>query len=102
MSTIKDVIQLSHKHNIENKLYNSDVLDKIYKINGDGRVIKFFVKLYDEKLEKEALWKRLLHSLKKISTFRNKILQAMITPVKRIRTTRPNEKQKTHIHHNQN
>ena len=59
MSTIKDVIQLSHKHNIENKLYNSDVLDKIYKINGEGRVIKFFVKLYDEKLEKEALWKRL-------------------------------------------
>lgn len=36
-STIKDLIQLSHRHNIENKLYNRDVIDKIYKIIGiDG------------------------------------------------------------------
>ena len=29
ISTIKDFMQLSHRHNIETKLYNSDALDKI-------------------------------------------------------------------------
>ena len=40
ISTIKDLMQLSHRHNIEHKLYNSDALDKIYKLIGDGRMTK--------------------------------------------------------------
>ena len=35
LSTIKDLIELSHRHKIENKLYNSDAIEKIYKIIGD-------------------------------------------------------------------
>ena len=31
ISTIKDLMELSHRHDIELKLYNSDALDKIYK-----------------------------------------------------------------------
>ena len=35
LSTLKDFIELSHRHKIENKLYNSDAMGKIYKIIGD-------------------------------------------------------------------
>ena len=55
MNTIKDIIQLSHKHNIKNKLYNSDAIDKLYKIIGNGSVLKFLMKIYDEDLETDAL-----------------------------------------------
>ena len=65
ISTIKDLIKLSHRHNIENKLYNSHAMDKIYKIIGDVRVAKFLLNIYDEDLEGEALWKRLIAFLEK-------------------------------------
>ena len=60
ISTIKDLIQLFDKCYIENKLYNSDATDKIYKITGDGRVTKFLINIYNEDLEGEVLWKRLI------------------------------------------
>ena len=40
IKTIKDLMQLSHRHDIAPKLYNSDALDKIYKLMGDGRMTK--------------------------------------------------------------
>ena len=60
ISTIKDLNQLSHRHNNENKSYNSDSTEKIYKINGDGRVTIFLMNIYDEDLEEAVLWKRLI------------------------------------------
>ena len=42
ISTIKDLMQLSY--DIEPKLYNSDALDKMYKLMGDGRVTKMAFK----------------------------------------------------------
>ena len=36
ISTMKDLMQHSHRHDIEPKLYNSHALDKIYKLMGDG------------------------------------------------------------------
>ena len=44
MSTIKDLMQLSCRHDIEPKLYNSDALDKMYKLMGDGRMTKMAFK----------------------------------------------------------
>ena len=35
IGTIKDLIQLSHRHNIETKLYNTDSIDKIYSMDMD-------------------------------------------------------------------
>ena len=60
ISTIKDLNQLSHRRNNENKSYNSDSMEKIYKINGDGRVTIFLMNIYDEDLEEAVLWKRLI------------------------------------------
>ena len=48
ISTIKDLIQLSHRQNIENKLCKSDAMDKMYKRFGDGRVAKFLMNIYDQ------------------------------------------------------
>ena len=42
ISTTKDLMQLSY--DIEPKLYNSDALDKMYKLMGDGRVTKMAFK----------------------------------------------------------
>ena len=66
ISTIKDLIQLFDKCNIENKLYNSDATDKIYKITGDGRVTKFLIDNI-MRIQKEKFYgKDLLHFLKKM------------------------------------
>ena len=65
ISTIKDLIQLSYRHNIEHKVYNSDALDKIYKLMGDGRMTKWLSSIYDEDIEGEVLWKRLMVFLEK-------------------------------------
>ena len=35
ISAIKDLMQLSHRPDIECKLYTSDALDKTYKLMGD-------------------------------------------------------------------
>ena len=65
ISTIKDLMQLSHRHDIELKLHNSDAFDKVYKLIGDGRMIKWFSVTYDENIEGEVLWKRLAVFLEK-------------------------------------
>ena len=40
-------------------------MDKIYKLMGDGRMTKWFSGIYDEDIEGEVLWKRLIVFLKK-------------------------------------
>ena len=65
ISTIKDLIQLSYRYNIEHKVYNSDALDKIYKLMGDGRMTKWLSSIYDEDIEGEVLWKGLIVFLEK-------------------------------------
>ena len=65
ISTIKDLMQLSNRHNIEPKLYNSDALNKIYKLMGGGRMTKWLSSIYDEDIEEEVLRKRVIVSLEK-------------------------------------
>ena len=65
ISTIKDLMQLSQRHDIESRLCNSVALDKIYKLIGDGRMTKWFSSIYDEDIEGEVLWKRLIVFLEK-------------------------------------
>ena len=65
ISTIKDLMQLSHRHDIEPKLYDSDALDKIYKQMGVGRMTKWLSSIYDEDIEGEVLKKRLIVFLEK-------------------------------------
>ena len=38
ISLIKDLMQLSYRHDIEPKLHNNDALDKIYKLTGDRQM----------------------------------------------------------------
>ena len=52
-------MQLSHRHAIEPKLYNSDALDNIYKLMEDGRMTKWLSSIYDEDMEGEVLKKTL-------------------------------------------
>ena len=64
-------MQLSHRHYIEPKHYNSDALDKIYKLMGDGRMKKWLSSIYDEDIEREVLWKRSIVFLEKALVFHN-------------------------------
>ena len=72
ISTIKDLMQLSHSHDIEPKLYNSDALNKIYKLMGGGRMTKWLSSIYDEDIEEEVLWKRVIVFLERTLVFNNK------------------------------
>ena len=58
-------MQLSHRHAIESKLYNSDALDKIYKLMEDGRMTKWLSSIYDEDMEGEVLKETLVFNNKK-------------------------------------
>lgn len=98
---IKDLIQLSHRQNTEDKSYNNDAIDKIYKITGGGRVIKFLMNIYDEDLEEVIHWKRLIEFLEKDLN-----IQQQKTIMNE--NTKPREsgqqdrmQKKTHIHHYQ-
>ena len=53
ISTIKNLMQLFHSYDIEPKLYNSEALDKTYKLMGDGRMTEWLSSIYDEDIEGE-------------------------------------------------
>ena len=66
INAITDLIQLSKKHHIEQKLYNGDALDMIYGIMGDARVTRWLSVISEEEdLEDEELWERLIKFLEK-------------------------------------
>ena len=69
---MKDLMQLSHRHAIEPKLYNSDALDKIHKLMGDGQMTKWISSIYDEDMKGEGSENDISLSLKKTLAFNNK------------------------------
>ena len=52
---MKDLMQLSSDHNIENELYFSDALDQIYVLLGDGRTLRWLTISCES--PKEGKWK---------------------------------------------
>ena len=75
ISLIKDLMQPSYRHGIEPKLHNNDAFDKIYKLTGDQQMEKWFSSTYDEDIEGEMLWKRLIVFLEQdISIQQQKII----------------------------
>ena len=60
ISIIRDLMKLSERHNIEGRLYNSDAIDRIYKILGDSRVTRWLTSICDVTLDDRELWVRLL------------------------------------------
>ena len=65
INAITDLTKLAKKHDIEAKLYNGEGLDVIYYLMGDNRVTRWLMSIYDENLEDEALWLRLMEFLQK-------------------------------------
>jgi len=65
ISLIKDLINLSKKHNIEQKLYNGDALEKIFKLIGDARVTRWLSSICDEDITDEEYWQKLILFLEK-------------------------------------
>ena len=64
VNLMKDLMQLSKRHNIENNLYYGDGLEKIYRLMGDGRINRWLGQK-DEKKEGEDLWLQLISFLEK-------------------------------------
>ena len=65
ISAIKDLMQLSHRPDIESKLYTSDALDKTYKLMGDRWTTKWLSSIYDGDIEGEVLGKLIIAFLEK-------------------------------------
>ena len=61
---MKDLMQLSKRHGIENHLYFGDGLEKIYRLMGEGRINRWFSQI-DEKKEGEELWLELIKFFEK-------------------------------------
>ena len=98
ISTIKDLMQLSHRHDIESRLCNSDALDKIYKLIGDGRMTKWFSSIYDEDMEGEVLWKRLIAFLEKDFTIQQQ--KITINESNKLKDQKQQDCPQRYIHYN--
>ena len=48
INLMKDITALAVKHNIENQLYYSDSIQKIYQLLDENRVTKWLMKISDE------------------------------------------------------
>ena len=60
INLIKDLMNLAEKHNIKEKLYNGDGLERIYSLLGDSRLIRWLTKSSEEELEGEEQWSKLI------------------------------------------
>ena len=65
INLMKDLMELSKFHNIENKLYNGDAIERIYKLLGDSRITRWLSSSCDENLEDAELWNKLIEFLEK-------------------------------------
>ena len=65
INLMKDLMELSKFHNIENKLYSGDAIEKIYKLLGVSRVTRWLSSSCDENLEDAELWNKLVEFLEK-------------------------------------
>ena len=65
INLIKDLMNLAEKHNIKEKLYNGDGLERIYSLLGDSRLIRWLTKSSEEELEGEEQWSKLIEFLEK-------------------------------------
>ena len=97
LNVLKDLMHLAKEHRIENRLYNSDALDKIYRIIGDERVTKWLVNIYNKDYEGEELWNRLIdHIEKDVNIQQQKILINENNQKKDFKT--PDRPPKSNIH----
>ena len=64
INLMKDLLQLSKRHKIQNHLFYGDGLEKIYRLMGDGRINRWLSQK-SEDLEGEALWLELIQFLEK-------------------------------------
>ena len=65
INLMKDLTTLAVKHNIENQLYYSGSIHKIYQLLGENRVTKWLMKISDEDLSDEEQWQKLMQFLEK-------------------------------------
>ena len=65
INLIKYLMNLAEKHNIKEKLYNGDGLERIYSLLGDSRLIRWLTKSSEEELEGEEQWSKLTEFLEK-------------------------------------
>ena len=65
VNSMNDLIKLSKRHGIENKLYHGEGLNMIYGVLGEGRLHRWFTSIADEDLDGEALWLKLITFLER-------------------------------------
>ena len=59
INNLMNLTTLAMKRNIENQLYYSDSIHKIYQLLGENRVTKWLMKICDEDLSYEEQWQKL-------------------------------------------
>ena len=63
ISIMKDLEMLCKRHKIEQRLYNGDGMQKIYKILGEARITRWISKNSDKDINEEESWRSLLEFL---------------------------------------
>ena len=71
---MKDLTELSKEHNVENDLYYGDGLERIMKLLGEKRSMKWISETCDSKLSSQQSWDSVMKFLEKEA----KILQHKI------------------------
>ena len=65
IALMKNLMSLCKQHKIEAKLYNSDCIQRLYKLLGDMRTTRWFEFICDREIEGKELWTELINFLEK-------------------------------------
>ncbi|MEM7375655.1 MAG: hypothetical protein AAF587_44090, partial [Bacteroidota bacterium] len=65
LNFMKDVMKLAAQHGIEQRLYYSDAIEKVYALVDDVRLTKWFALLDDKDLDEPSTWKEFTTFLEK-------------------------------------
>ena len=65
INLMKDLTTLAVKQNIENQLYYSNSIHKIYQLLGENRVTKWLMKISEGDLSDEEQWQKIIQFLEK-------------------------------------
>ena len=65
INTLKDLEHLACKHNIQEKLYSGDGIDRIYQLLEDNRITRWLSTICDDTYNDQELWSKLTEFLEK-------------------------------------
>ena len=89
ISVMKDLVNLALTHEIEEKLYHGDGLERVFKVIGDNRMTRWLSTSCEEKMDEKKTWESVIKFLEKeLEIQQQKFIIADATSIQNLFTSR--------------